>query len=31
MLNALAQAAPTRAAVMQAVAFLKEVFAEKPK
>ena len=31
MLNALAQAAPTRAAVMQAVAFLKEVFAQKPK
>ena len=27
MLNALAQAVPTRAAVMQAVAFLKEVFA----
>ena len=31
MLNALAQAAPTRAAMMQAVAFLKDVFAQKPK
>ena len=31
MLNALAQAAPTRAAVTQAVAFLKEVFAQEPK
>jgi acetyl esterase len=30
MLNALAQAAPTRAAVTQAVAFLKQVFALKP-
>jgi acetyl esterase len=31
MLNALAQAAPTRAAVMQAVAVLKEVFPQEPK
>jgi len=30
MLNALAEAAPTRAAVKQAVEFLKEVLSERP-
>ena len=31
LLNAIATAAPTRAAMAQAVDFLKEVFAQKPK